>query len=150
MLSWQSGHDPGTFSCLHLLSLLWTRTCSKRVSACFLVAALQTKEFEIGKQSPCGHGHVICFSIYGGAEVNFRRLISEESPLASASADGSDPPAVQSQLWVDTMLDDEVGQLFVVVNCQYCHCCIAPTWLLLSQPMSTRPSPPRSPLRPPK
>ena len=52
------------------------------------------------KESPCGHGRVICFSIYGGPDIHF----------------GAEPPTKgaprQDQLWVDTMLgNNEVSAL---------------------------------------
>lgn len=64
-------------------------------------AMLQTKDFDISNQSPCGHGVVICLSISGGPALDFRDLTAHA---------GSNGAAVQKQdvIWVDVMLDDEV------------------------------------------
>jgi len=55
---------------------------------------LQVAHIDLSRQSPCAAGQVICFSLYGGPEVDVR-------------AD----PAVgerQNMIWVDTLLDDQV------------------------------------------
>lgn len=57
---------------------------------------MQTRNFDIARQSPRGHGEVICFSVYGGAELDFR-----ESQKGRRKGR-------QNQLWVDTMVEDEV------------------------------------------
>ena len=44
---------------------------------------------DIKKQSPCGHGKVICFSIYGGEDLDFGL-----GPLEGRCK--------KSQLWIDT------------------------------------------------
>ena len=63
---------------------------------------VQVKDINLSKESPCGHGIVTCFSIYGG------RGGSSGSDLAcNFAADPSGPP--QGRLWVDTMLDDQVS-----------------------------------------
>lgn len=54
----------------------------------------QVSHIDVTKQSPCAWGQVICFSLYGGPEVDFR--VDKSSGEA------------QSMLWVDTMLDDKV------------------------------------------
>lgn len=61
----------------------------------------QTKDFDISNQSPCGHGVVICLSISGGPNLDFRDLTTHA---------GSNGAATQKQdtLWIDVMLDDEV------------------------------------------
>ena len=49
----------------------------------------QVAFMDVSKESPCGHGQVICFSIYAGDEVHL----------------GRGPPAdgiIQNQLWVDS------------------------------------------------
>lgn len=50
----------------------------------------------MSKESPCGHGTVICFSVYCGEDINFGESMNGEP------ADG----VIQDQLWVDTMVDD--------------------------------------------
>ena len=57
--------------------------------------SVQVKEIDLSKESPCGHGVVTCFSIYGG---------DTGGQICNFAADRSGP--VQDQLWVDTMLDD--------------------------------------------
>lgn len=59
---------------------------------------LQVKDINLSKESPCGHGTVTCFSIYGGK--------SGSGEVCNFAADPSGPP--QDRLWVDTMLDDQV------------------------------------------
>jgi len=54
----------------------------------------QVSHIDVTKQSPCAWGQVICFSLYGGPEVDFR--VDKSSGEA------------QSMLWVDTMLVDKV------------------------------------------
>ena len=54
----------------------------------------QVSHIDVTKQSPCAWGRVICFSIYGGPEVDFRKERGTGEP--------------QNMLWVDTMLDDKV------------------------------------------
>jgi len=51
---------------------------------------------DVSKESPCGHGTVICFSVYCGEGINFGESMGGEP------ADG----VIQDQLWVDTMVDD--------------------------------------------
>lgn len=76
------------------------------------LCCLQTKDFDISNQSPCGHGVVICLSISGGPNLDFR------NPSASAASNGA---ALQKQdtLWIDVMLDDEVNLVFAcpLVSC---------------------------------
>ena len=53
---------------------------------------------DLSKESPCGHGIVTCFSIYGG---------TTGGKICNFAADSSGPE--QDQLWVDTMLGSEVS-----------------------------------------
>ena len=62
----------------------------------------QVSHIDITKESPCGHGVVICFSVYAGAGANLGECTPEGEP-----EDG----IVQSQLWVDTMVDDAKDQV---------------------------------------
>ena len=66
---------------------------------------VQVSEIDVTKESPCGHGRVICFSIYGGPDMHF----------------GAEPHAAgaprQNQLWVDTMLGNNE------VSCTACQLC---------------------------
>ena len=66
------------------------------------------KDIDLSKESPCGHGVVTCFSIYGGdSEGNVCNFASD--------ADG----VKQDQLWVDTLLGgNEVRRHDLL------HCCI--------------------------
>ena len=60
---------------------------------CVAVPA-QVAHIDVSRQSPCAAGQVICFSLYGGPEVDVR-------------AD----PAVgvrQNMIWVDTLLGNQV------------------------------------------
>ena len=50
----------------------------------------------MSKESPCGHGYVTCVSIYCGPDVHFGRAKPRDSVL-------------QSQLWVDTLLEGGPG-----------------------------------------
>lgn len=61
----------------------------------------QVSDIDISKESPCGHGTVICFSIYCGREVHFGELVDGQP------ADG----ILQNQLWVDTLVDEHKGQV---------------------------------------
>ncbi|KAL0051060.1 hypothetical protein WJX82_001248 [Trebouxia sp. C0006] len=54
----------------------------------------EVKDIDLSKESPCGHGFVTCFSIYGGTVDN---------EVCNFAADENAPR--QDQLWVDTMLD---------------------------------------------
>lgn len=49
---------------------------------------------DVKKESPCGHGKVICFSVYGGADIH----LAKEPPI-----DG----CLKTQLWVDTYCNGE-------------------------------------------
>lgn len=60
---------------------------------------VQVKDINLSKESPCGHGTVTCFSIYGGR--------SGSGEACNFAADPRAPP--QDRLWVDTMLDDQVS-----------------------------------------
>ena len=53
---------------------------------------MQVSDIDVTKESPCGHGRVICFSIYAGPNIHF----GAELPTKGAPK--------QDQLWVDTML----------------------------------------------
>ena len=65
-----------------------------------LAILVQVKDIDLSKESPCGHGFVTCFSIYGGTVGN---------EVCNFAADENAP--CQDQLWVDTMLDgNEVSQ----------------------------------------
>jgi hypothetical protein len=61
----------------------------------------QVSLIDVTKESPCGHGTVICFSVYCGEGAHFGELVAGEP------ADG----VVQNQLWVDTMADDSKDQV---------------------------------------
>lgn len=60
-----------------------------RVFAC----DTEVMDIDVTKQSPCCHGHVICFSVFCGTDVHFG---------GAAPSDGIN----RSMLWVDTYLDD--------------------------------------------
>ena len=62
---------------------------------------MQVSDIDISKESPCGHGTVICFSVYCGREVHFGELVDGQP------ADG----ILQNQLWVDTLGDEHKGQV---------------------------------------
>ena len=72
----------------------------------FMLATVQVSFIDISKESPCGHGTVICFSVYCGAEAHFGELVDGQP------ADG----VVQNELWVDTLVNDQKDQ----VNDQDC------------------------------
>lgn len=57
--------------------------------------SVQVKEIDLSKESPCGHGVVTCFSIYGG---------DARGQVCNFAADRGG--AGQDQLWVDTMLNN--------------------------------------------
>ena len=63
---------------------------SKKVFNCLA----QVAHIDLSRQSPCAAGQVICFSLYGGPEVDVR----------------ADPAMGERQnmIWVDTLLHDEV------------------------------------------
>ena len=61
----------------------------------------QVSHIDVAKESPCGHGIVICFSVYCGEDVNFGESLDGQP------ADG----IIQNQLWVDTMVDDAKDQV---------------------------------------
>ncbi|KAL3138383.1 hypothetical protein ABBQ32_006185 [Trebouxia sp. C0010 RCD-2024] len=63
----------------------------------FFACDTEVKDINLSKESPCGHGTVTCFSIYGGK--------SGSGEVCNFAADPSGPP--QDRLWVDTMLDDQ-------------------------------------------
>ena len=65
----------------------------------------QVSDIDVTKESPCGHGRVICFSLYGGPDMHF----GAELPAARAPR--------QNQLWVDTMLGNNE------VSCTACQMC---------------------------
>lgn len=67
----------------------------------------QVKDINLSKESPCGHGIVTCFSIYGGR--------SGSGEACNFAADPGGPP--QDRLWVDTMLDDQVCHSLLVLPC---------------------------------
>ena len=66
-----------------------------------MLVIVQVSFIDISKESPCGHGTVICFSIYCGAEAHFGELVNGQP------ADG----VVQNELWVDTLVDDQKDQV---------------------------------------
>ena len=66
-----------------------------------MLAIVQVSFIDISKESPCGHGTVICFSVYCGAEAHFGELVDGQP------ADG----VVQNELWVDTLVDDQKDQV---------------------------------------
>ena len=57
----------------------------------------QVSHIDVTKESPCGHGVVICFSVYCGEDIDF-----------GGSVDGE---ILQNQLWVDTMADGAKDQV---------------------------------------
>ena len=61
----------------------------------------QVSDIDIQKESPCGHGVVICFSVYCGREAHFGELVDGQP------ADG----ILQNQLWVDTLVDEHKDQV---------------------------------------
>ena len=66
-----------------------------------LLAMAQVSFIDVSKESPCGHGTVICFSVFCGAGAHFGELVDGQP------ADG----AVQNELWVDTLVDDQKDQV---------------------------------------
>ena len=77
---------------------------------------VQVSDIDVTKESPCGHGRVICFSIYGGPDIHF----GAELPTEGAPR--------QDQLWVDTMLGNDE------VSCTAGQMCIMSQASLWSQP----------------
>lgn len=69
----------------------------------FRVFACDTEvmDIDVSKQSPCCHGHVICFSVYCGTDVHF-------------GGDDARDGINRSMLWVDTYLDGDESQQDVV------------------------------------
>lgn len=67
---------------------------------------MQVSHIDVTKQSPCAWGTVICFSLYGGPEVDLR---------ADTTAGER-----QNMLWVDTMLGDKVRAWISVVLRRRC------------------------------
>lgn len=67
-----------------------------------LAVDTEVSDIDVTKESPCGHGRVICFSIYGGPDIHF----------------GAEPPTKgaprQDQLWVDTMLGNDEEEVTAV------------------------------------
>ena len=64
----------------------------------------QVMDIDLSKESPCGHGTVTCFSLYGG--------VGNGSGSAEVCNFAADPDATpQDQLWVDTMLDGNQVEL---------------------------------------
>lgn len=55
---------------------------------------LQVADIDVKKQSPCGHGTVICFSVYGGKDIH----LASEPPIHGVR---------KTQLWVDTYCNGE-------------------------------------------
>ena len=55
---------------------------------------MQVADIDVKKQSPVGHGRVICFSVYGGQDLH----LAKEPPI-----DG----VLKTQLWVDTYRNGE-------------------------------------------
>ena len=70
----------------------------------------QVSHIDVSKESPCGHGIVICFSVYCGREVHFGELVDGQP------ADG----ILQNQLWVDTMADEHKSQVASQKSSQSC------------------------------
>ena len=62
-----------------------------------LTLAAQVMDIDLSKESPCGHGVVTCFSVYGGHH--------DGNVICNFAADTSG--VVQDQLWVDTMLEGD-------------------------------------------
>lgn len=69
----------------------------------FFACDTEVSHIDISKESPCGHGRVICFSVYCGENVHFGDTVDGQP------ADG----ILQNQLWVDTMADDNKDQAAV-------------------------------------
>ena len=67
----------------------------------FRPVPVQVSDIDIQKESPCGHGVVICFSVYCGREAHFGELVDGQP------ADG----ILQNQLWVDTLVDEHKDQV---------------------------------------
>ncbi len=85
------------FSCVvtfNVLRALCLAELCKRFGSSVLAILVQVKDIDLSKESPCGHGFVTCFSIYGGTVDN---------EVCNFAADKNAP--CQDQLWVDTMLD---------------------------------------------
>ena len=68
--------------------------------------SVQVSHIDISKESPCGHGTVICFSVYCGREVHFGELVDGQP------ADG----ILQNQLWVDTLADEHKSQVSLSIS----------------------------------
>ena len=74
----------------------------------------EVAEIDITKESPCGHGKVICFTVYGGEDVDFAAAAavgsssssSSSSSAAVATAATQKGPAAlkKSSLFVDTLV----------------------------------------------
>jgi DNA polymerase-1 len=64
---------------------------------------------DVARESPCGHGRVICFSIYAGPDVDFGDPSGARGGGGGGGGDAatspSPPTTPQPQLFVDTMLD---------------------------------------------
>lgn len=56
---------------------------------------LQVAFIDVTKESPVDHGMVICFSIYGGADLHFG---PEQNPVTP-----------QNQLWIDTYFQGQAS-----------------------------------------
>ena len=57
---------------------------------------------DVTKESPCAKGKVICFSLYCGES-------SGGQPLDFAPGGSPRGAPRRNMLWIDTLLDDEVG-----------------------------------------
>ncbi len=62
---------------------------------------MQVADIDVKKQSPCGHGTVICFSVYGGKDIH----LADEPP--AAGPEGGEA-VKKNQLWVDTYCGGDV------------------------------------------
>lgn len=56
--------------------------------------AVQVAFIDVTKQSPCGHGKVICLSIYGGEDLHF----DNQPPINGQK---------KTTLWIDTYFDGQ-------------------------------------------
>jgi len=91
---------------------------------------VQVSHIDVSKESPCGHGTVICFSVYCGQNAHFGELVDDEP------ADG----IVQNQLWVDTLADEHKDQVYMrftyaSARVQLWRCRNLP-WILVMMPLA--------------
>jgi len=78
------------------------RLASSELSNRLFACDTEVMDIDLKRHSPCCHGHVICFSIYCGPDVDF----SLDSN-SSSSGTSSEATPFRSMLWVDTYLDGD-------------------------------------------